>query len=123
MKTEAEVLKEIRRVAQDKAYLLFRNNVGACKTSDGRLIRYGLMNETKQINENFKSADLIGVKPKKITQADVGKTIGQFVAFEVKREGWGKPKNKRELAQQNFLRMIERHGGIAKFVNDTKNIP
>lgn len=82
----------------------------------GRPVRFGLANESKKLNEVFKSSDLIGVLPTLITQDMVGQTIGVFVAVEVKKEGWKRNlKDKREAAQENFISFVNKKFGRAGF--------
>ena len=71
--------------------VLWRNNVGALQDERGRLVRYGLANESKHLNERIKSADLIGIHRRVIVSQDVGRVIGQFLSVETKREGWRLP--------------------------------
>ncbi len=107
-----------RRLEASKlGYVLSRNNVGVAMR-DGVPVRYGLFNETKQMNQNWKSSDLIGLRPIIITPTMVGCTIGQFVALEIKRSSWKfSPSNKREVAQLKFINFVQSIGGYAKFVN------
>lgn len=102
--SESAVLNEVRLEAAEKGIWLMRNNVGACQDKHGRLIRYGLCNDTKQLNETVKSSDLIGVRPLLITPELVGSTIGQFVMREVKKRQWQWGEDpSREIAQLRFL--------------------
>ena len=109
---QSQVLLEAPRVGAR----LWRNNVGACEDKTGRIIRYGLCNESKQQNTLCKSADLIGIKPILITPDMCGSTIGQFVAREVKRPGWSYKATPHESAQLNFQMMCIALGGDAQFV-------
>ena len=93
--------------------VLWRNNVGACKTDDGRMIRYGLANVSKAMNERIKSADLIGVYRREITQDDVGRVIGQFLSVETKREGWKPSNSQRDTAQAAWASGVVAWGGVA----------
>ena len=54
--------KRIRLEAAKQGILLWRNNVGAVKTSDGRMIRFGLANDSHKMNQHIKSSDLIGIQ-------------------------------------------------------------
>lgn len=96
---------------------LFRNNVGAAQDKTGRIIRYGLCNESKKMNEKMKSSDLIGVRPVTITREMVGTVIGQFVAIEVKKPGWSFEGDEHETAQLRFGGMVAANGGFFKFSN------
>ena len=118
--TESKITKIIRTEASDRGIVLWRNNVGACYTAKGGFIRYGLANESKEINEKFKSSDLIGIKPIVITEEMVDSTIGQFVAIEVKKQGWTYSATPREKAQAKFLLFVTEHGGMAKFMSGTE---
>lgn len=113
---EAAVQTRVRLEAADKGGVLWRNNVGALKDERGVPVRYGLANESKAMNANIKSSDLIGLRPILITPGHVGCTIGQFVAREVKEPMWQYSGSKRELAQLNFLNIVASMGGDACFV-------
>lgn len=93
--------------------VLWRNNVGACKTDDGRMLRYGLANVSKAMNERIKSADLIGIHRRVVTQADVGKVIGQFLSVETKREGWKPGSSQRDIAQAAWGAGVVAWGGVS----------
>lgn len=116
--SEAYVQSAVILEASRNGARLFRNNVGACKDERGRVIRYGLCNESKQINSVCKSSDLIGIKPLLITPDMVGSTLGQFVAREVKKPSWQYKGNDHEQGQLSFLNIITALGGDAQFVNE-----
>lgn len=115
--SEAAVQTQVRLEASKKGLRVWRNNVGACMDEDGNFIRYGLANDSKQMNENIKSSDLIGIRPVVVTSCLVGQTIGQFVAREVKAGGWSYTGSKREAAQLKFLELVSALGGDAAFAN------
>lgn len=102
--TEFGASRAIRFEAAQKGILMWRNNVGAYLDDHGNMVRYGLANETKQMNQNVKSSDLIGIKPN-----------GQFVAREVKKPGWRYTGTARESAQLKFIELIISKGGDAAF--------
>lgn len=102
--SEAGAQQAIRLEAAEKGILLWRNNSGALQDAEGRWVRYGLCNDSKQLNERYKSSDLIGVRPG-----------GQFVAREVKAPGWRYTGTPREEAQLRWLEMVRAAGGDAQF--------
>ena len=113
--TEAAVQQRVRIEAAGAGVLLWRNNVGALLDERGRMVRYGLANDSKALNERIKSSDLIGLRPVLIRPEHVGRTIGQFVARECKAAGWSWHGSDRERAQLDFMRVVLMHGGDARF--------
>ena len=125
-KSEASVQAEVRREASRKGARLWRNNVGAtpsvyeCPRCMNRSrvvpVRYGLANDSSQLNDVCKSSDLIGIRPVVIEPYMIGRTLGLFVARETKAQGWKHaPGNKREAAQLAFLDLVLSLGGDAAF--------
>ncbi len=112
---EADVVSSVRLQASEAGWTVFRNNVGACYDPKGRFIRYGLANDSAQLNKLLKSSDLVGIRPVVIDPTHLGRTIGQFVALECKRSNWKFKGTKREEAQQRFLALVASHGGYARF--------
>ena len=89
---------------------LWRNNTGALKDATGRLVRYGLCPG---------SSDLIGLRTRIITEADLGHRFAQFVAIEVKDRG------RLTEQQQAFITMVQQAGGmagVARSVEDARRI-
>lgn len=112
---EAVVSAQVRVEAAEAGGILWRNNVGAAVDKRGRFIRYGLCNDSERLNKRFKSPDLVGVLPVKITEKHLGSVIGQFLARETKRADWNYKGNEREQAQLRFLELIMSMGGNACF--------
>ena len=103
--------------------LVYRNNVGACEDKQGRIIRYGLCNESAQMNRALKSSDLIGVIPVVVTPEMVGKTVGLFLAVECKKSDWRMtPSDTRAQAQLRFIELIRSVGGIGGFITDPAQV-
>ena len=115
MTNETTIQDQIRLEASQAGLRLWRNNVGACRDTKGRLIRYGLANDSAAVNRALKSSDLIGIRPVVVTQEHVGRIIGQFVAREVKRSGWEYHGTPREQAQLRFIELVRSLGGDACF--------
>ena len=120
--SEAGVSSRIRLAEAEAGARLWRNNLGAVQTDDGRHIRYGLCNESAKINRHVKSSDFIGIKPRLIQAADVGTVIGQFYAIEVKAANWHYSGDEHEQAQFAFLTLVNSLGGIGKFSTGTEYI-
>jgi ribulose 1,5-bisphosphate synthetase/thiazole synthase len=111
MAKEAEVQAAVRLAAAKAGVLMWRNNVGCAQDATGRVIRYGLANDSAQLNAVLKSADLVGIRPVVITEDMVGSVIGQFVSREVKGKGTSV-----HPAQVEWMRVINACGGDAKIV-------
>ena len=79
---------------------LFRNNCGALKDADGRLIRYGVANPG--------GSDLIGWKSVIVTPEMVGQKLAVFLAIEVKGE-----RTRVTDQQRNFIDRVRLDGGLA----------
>ena len=119
--SETFVQNTLRVVASSRENTyLWRNNVGATQTPDGRQIRYGLCNESKKLNQRFKSSDLIGGTPVVVTPDMVGKRIMVFTAVEVKKADW-KPGSdtQRERGQLRFGNAVRAAGGFFFFCRDS----
>ena len=114
-KSEAWAQSAIKLEASQKGVRLFRNNSGALKDKDGRVVRFGLGNDSAAINEVFKSPDLLGWRPVLITPQHVGRLIAQTTMREVKEPGWQYSGDTHELAQLACLSMCNADGGDACF--------
>jgi hypothetical protein len=120
---EAAVQTHTRLELARLGALVWRNNVGACTDDTGRLIRYGLGNDSAQLNRAIKSSDLIAVVPFTITPEMVGRTIGVFAAVECKKPGWHlTPGDQRGQAQAKFISLVRSVGGIGGFVTDPTQV-
>lgn len=123
--SEASVQQDIRLAASRRNAYLWRNNSGAFQDERGNFIRYGLANDSKKLNEEIKSSDLIGFTPIVITPDMVGQTIAVFTAVEVKQKGWTGIRSARERAQDKFIQLVRSFGGRAGFaasVDDAERI-
>lgn len=114
--SEIQQQQLIRLEAGKRGTPLLRNNSGASFDQNGRLIRYGLGNDSEKINKVFKSSDLIGIWPVTVTPDMVGRTLGLFFAVEVKAPGWKfRESDDRAVAQKAFGDWVIRHGGVFRF--------
>jgi len=120
---EKNIQEAIKQEASAKGHILWRNNLGVfIDPIKKKFVRYGLANESKQMNDYIKSSDLIGIKKVTITQDMVGKTIGQFMCREIKNSSWKYKGTIRELAQKRWIDLVNSYGGDAKFVNEVGSI-
>lgn len=121
--SEMATQQRIRLLASQHGTPLLRNNSGASTDDKGRLIRYGLGNDSSKLNKHFKSSDLIGIWPLVVTPEMVGRTLGVFFAVEVKAPGWKfRDSDARAVAQRNFGDWVQRHGGIFTFATSEADI-
>ena len=114
-KSEAAVQNAVRLEASRKGGRLWRNNVGAGYSDTGDFLRWGLANDSAQVNRTIKSADLIGLRPVLIEPKHVGLVLGQFVSREIKASGWKFSGTEREVAQLNWATLVNTLGGDARF--------
>jgi len=112
MTSEIDVQNQIRVEGAKIGMWLLRNNSGALTDVNGRLVRFGLGNDSPATNKKIKSSDLIGVWE------------GRAVAIECKHPGWKNPfsphntylkPTDRETAQWKFIKLWRSHGGLACF--------
>lgn len=109
--SESAIQNKVRIDAGKVGILAWRNNVGALPDATGRIVRYGLCNDTKEMNKRIKSSDLVGIKPTLITQTMVGQTFGQAWFREVKEYGWKYTGTAHEEAQSKFGQIVIAKGG------------
>lgn len=114
-KSEAFAQSKVRLLAAQQGVRLTRNNVGALPDESGRPVRYGLFNESPQVNKLVKSSDLIGWRTLHVTPAMVGTYVAQFFARECKEPAWQYSGTEREVAQLAFINMVLAAGGDAAF--------
>lgn len=114
--SEAGVQSAVRLRAAQLGNALWRNNSGATADETGRVIRFGLGNDSAQTNRVFKSSDLIGITRRPACGC------GVFTAYEVKRPGWKYAGTEREQGQFNFIKKVISLGGIAKFITNVEEI-
>lgn len=119
--TEKELQAWVRIHAQSKhRALMMRNNSGVLRNPDtGSHVRFGLGNDSQQINRILKSSDLIGITP---VECPCGHTYGVFTAFEIKKPGSkSSSRDATYLAQKNFIDTIKRKSGIAGFIRSQED--
>lgn len=125
MTAESNVQAAVRLEYARRGYRLFRNNTGVLYNERGTPVRYGLGNDSAQVNRVLKSSDLIGWHSLVITPGHVGLTIAQFVSLEIKPDGWrltdallaGTGDDSRQIqAQKRWLDLVTGDGGEARFV-------
>lgn len=116
---ESAAASHIRLFAAQQGIELWRNNVGACLDETGRMIRYGLCNDSPALAKRVKSSDFVGITPIIVTPAMVGHVVGLFTAVETKASDWVfRPSDERALAQSAFHDIVKRAGGLAGFARD-----
>lgn len=107
--SEAAIQQDIRlALGQSPGLRVFRNNVGAIKDRNNRLVRYGLCTG---------SADLIGWKSVVITPDMVGQRFARFVSIEVKT-----PTGRLSPEQETWQAAVQKAGGIAVVARSVDDI-
>lgn len=121
MTSEAAVQQHIRTQIALTGVELWRQNVGACTDANGRVIRYGILNDSKHLNQRFKSSDLVGIRPILVTADMVGQVVGVFAAIECKASNWTyRPNDEHTQAQQRFIDLVRAAGGFAGFARSVE---
>jgi len=82
------------------------------------MVRYGLGNDSAQVNSRLKSSDLIGITPVSVN----GNPVGVFTSYEIKKPGWRYTGTPREVAQLRWLELVVSLGGIGKFISDVGDL-
>lgn len=114
---ESAVSQRLQLKCANLGVMVQRNNVGAMQDASGRMVRFGLMNETAAINKIVKSSDFICVQPVTITPDMIGQRIGVYVSLEAKKSDWRlTPGDAHGQAQAAYHRLVIAHGGRAGFV-------
>jgi hypothetical protein len=121
---EAAVQSRVRLECANAGLLIWRNNVGACEDKTGRIIRYGLCNDSAQLNREIKSSDLIGATPVTAYLQSAGWVkLAVLTALECKHSDWVfRPGDERAAAQMRFHEIVREAGGFAGFVTKPADI-
>jgi len=123
MTSESAVSQHTQYALSKLGGYAMRNNVGVAFDKTGRPIRYGLMNESRSVNSEYKSSDLIDCLPVLIKPHHVGRTFGLFVALETKHSDWTlRPGDDHARAQLRFINLIRKNGGMADFITDARQV-
>jgi hypothetical protein len=125
MRTETDVQNLTRLAVQAAGGVAWRNNRGALPNPEtGVPIRFGLANDSSQLDRTFKTGDLVGLYPAQM-MVDVPvwngtqlqrTVIGIFCMWECKPPGWRWRGTDREVAQWNAIKYVRERGGRAGFV-------
>lgn len=120
--TEAEIQQEIRKLAAERGWAIWRNNKGAGKLENGSFLRWGLCNDSAALGARVRSADLVGIRPVLIVPEHVGRTLGQFVSIECKASSWRPGNSEHEVAQRRWRDLILGRGGHAVITNRLEDV-
>lgn len=116
---ESAVASHILLAAAQAGIDLWRNNVGVAFNPNGQPVRFGLLNDSAQLNKKIKASDYVGITPIMITPEMVGTVVGVFTAVETKAEGWKFSVNDdRAVAQKAFHDIVRKAGGFAGFASN-----
>lgn len=107
---EAKVQNTIRLALGRGLVKLWRNNTGALKDQQGRMVTFGLCKG---------SSDLIGYRTVTISPEMVGRQLAVFVAIEVKDRGRPTPE---QLAYVDVVRKAGGLAGVARSIEEAQAI-
>lgn len=137
--SESYVQSAVRLEAAYKGIRLWRNNVGAGTIVHSRIIRslcpecrelvptrpirWGLANDSTNLNDELKSSDLVGWRSRLITSEMVGTKMAQPVLRECKEVGWAlSPDDPHEQAQMRWHLMALADGCDSAIVSGTGSL-
>lgn len=121
--SEGALQQRVRIKASQGGRRMFRNNCGVAYRNDGIPVRFGLGNDSKKSHESYRSSDLIGITPVVITQEHVGKTLGVFTSWEIKKPGWKyNPNDKHQRCQNAWNELVNSLGGDGRFITSEDQI-
>ena len=115
--TEAEIQQEIRKLAAERGWAIWRNNQGAGKLENGSFLRWGLCNDFAALGARVRCGDLIGIRPVLVVPGDVGQVFGQFVSIGCKASSWRPGDTEHRVAQRRWRDLILGRGGHAVITN------
>jgi hypothetical protein len=119
--SERAIQNEVLLAASEAGYTLFRNNVGTGWAGEVQRLKDGsiLIRNPRPLHAGLckGSSDLIGLRPLVITAEDVGSTIAQFAAVEIKTAN-----GRTSPHQRNFLEFVTNAGGIARVVRSAEEV-
>jgi len=120
--TESNIQRDVMLACSEQGDTVWRNNTGVAWQGrdvrrqgrdllliDARPVRFGLAKG---------SSDLIGIRPVVITPEMVGRTVGVFLALEVKA-----PKGRVTAEQARFGAHVETRGGVFAVVRGVEDVP
>lgn len=81
---EQQASEKVEMFAPSLGFTLMRNNNGACKNQEGRLVRFGVGHISEK--DIMKSGDFVGTLEITITPEMVGKTVPIYCNVEIKPE-------------------------------------
>lgn len=110
--SERRIQSEILLAASEFGLTLWRNNTAMAWAGESQRLPDGsvLIRNPRPIHAGLcaGSSDLIGIHRVSIKEQDVGKTLAQFAAVEVKS-----PKGRVSPKQRHFLDYVRESGGFA----------
>ena len=117
MSSESNVQARVRLEAARKGVRLFRNNVGAGTILEsGQFIRWGLGNDSAEVNHVLKSSDLVGWRRVLVTPDMVGTYVAVATMRECKPTGWRESStDPHTVAQRRWIDLVNADGGDAAF--------
>lgn len=126
MTPEQRVTRDILTSTSGSSLTLWRNNVGAtpvlynAKGERLRPVRYGLANDSKEMNETLKSGDLIGWRD---IRCRCGLQYAVFTSIEAKAPAWDFDTTSAHIdAQRRWAELVRKHGGIGIFARSWEDV-